>query len=288
MADTIEKIGRSIVQHGPYNRRVYLMKLHDQDAHRILPAIDRLAHDNHYEKILAKVPWGSKPAYEKQGYVQEAVIPRYFKTREHAVFMCKYLSSRRRQITHQQRIKHILSLAKQKKQRPNKKKGAQFPDTRICRPEDGVKMSRVFKSVFETYPFPIFDAEYLATVMKKKQARYFCIENHRQINAIAASEIDPDHKGVEMTDFATLPEYRGQGFAGCILEAMEQEMAGQGMITAFSIARALSPGMNMLFARKGYTFGGTLLNNTNISGRIESMNVWHKPLKYSSDASSLN
>jgi len=278
MTDTIEKIGRSIVQHGHHNRRVYLMKQHDRDAFRILPALDRLAQDNHYEKILAKVPWGSKPAYEKQGYVQEAVIPQYYKTREHAVFMCKYFSSRRRQTAHQQQIKDILSLTKQKQQRPSKKKGTQFLDTRICRPEDGVKMSRVFKSVFKTYPFPIFDEGYLTTVMEKKQARYFCIENRRQINAIAASEIDPDHKGVEMTDFATLPEYRRQGFAGCLLENMEQDMAEQGIRTAFSIARALSPGMNMLFARKGYTFGGTLLNNTNISGRIESMNVWHKTL----------
>ena len=286
MVDRIEKIGRSIVQHGPYNRRVYLMKLHSRDVLRILPTMDRLAHDNNYGKILAKVPWGSKSAYEKRGYIQEAVIPQYFNTQEHAVFMCKYLSSRRRQTAHQQQIQDILSLAKQKKRHPSKKKDAQLLDTRICKPEDGVEMSRVFKSVFKTYPFPIFDADYLTTVMKNKQARYFCIKNHQQINALAASEIDPEHKGVEMTDFATLPEYRQQGFAGCLLENMEQKMAEQGMRTAFSIARALSPGMNMLFARKGYTFGGTLLNNTNISGRIESMNVWHKPLR--SSPNSLN
>lgn len=278
MSDVIEKIGRSMVQHGPYNKRVYLMKLHSGDVLRILPTIDRLAHDNHYEKILAKVPWGSKSAYEKQGYVQEAVIPKYFKNQEHAVFMCKYLSSRRRQITHRQKVLDILCLAKKKKQQPSKKNGARCPATRICRPEDGVEMSRVFRSVFKTYPFPIFDADYLSTVMKKKQVRYFCIENHQQISALAASEIDLDHKGVEMTDFATLPEFRGQGFAGCLLENMEREMAGLGMRMFFSIARALSPGMNALFAGRGYDFGGTLLNNTNISGRIESMNVWYRRL----------
>ncbi|MBW2514549.1 MAG: putative beta-lysine N-acetyltransferase, partial [Deltaproteobacteria bacterium] len=218
MSDEIEKIGRSMVQHGPYNKRVYLMKLHSRDVLRILPTIDRLAHDNHYEKILAKVPWGSKSAYEKQGYVQEAVIPKYFKNQEHAVFMCKYLSSRRRRIAHPRKIRDILSLAKQKKQHPYKKNDTQCLHTRACRPEDGVEMSRVFKTVFKTYPFPIFDADYLSTVMEKKQVRYFCIENHRQISAIAASEIDIDHKGVEMTDFATLPEFRGQGFAGCLLE----------------------------------------------------------------------
>ena len=283
MADIIEKIGRSIVQHGPYNRRVYLMKLHGRDVLQILPALDRLAHDNHYEKILAKVPSESEAAFEKQGYVQEAVIPEYFKNREHAFFMCKYLSSSRRQITEYQQIRDILSLAKQQGQLPWKKESTQSLHIRICEPGDADEMSRVFKSVFKTYPFPIFDAEHLSTVMKNKQARYFCIENDRQINAIAASEIDPDNKGVEMTDFATLPEYRGRGFAGCLLEDMERAMTGQGMKTAFSIARALSPAMNILFARKGYAFGGTLVNNTHISGRIESMNVWYKAIGASPD-----
>ncbi|MFC1875692.1 putative beta-lysine N-acetyltransferase [Thermodesulfobacteriota bacterium] len=278
MADSIEKINRSIVQHGPYNRRVYLMKLHVQDVLHILPALDRLAHEKHYEKILAKVPSESKPVFEKQGYIQEAVIPEYFNNREHAFFMCKYLSSSRRQITDRQQIRDILFLAKQQGQLPSKKKSTQSLNIRICGPEDADEMSRVFKSVFRTYPFPIFDTKHLFIVMKNKQARYFCIENDRKINAIAASEIDPDNKGVEMTDFATLSEYRGRGFAGYLLEHMERAMTGQGMKTAFSIARALSPAMNILFAREGYAFGGTLVNNTHISGRIESMNVWYKAL----------
>jgi len=62
------------------------------------------------------------------------------------------------------------------------------------------------------------------------------------------------------------------------LEEMERSMTEQGMRTAFSIARALSPAMNILFAKEGYIFGGTLVNNTQIAGHVESMNVWHKHL----------
>jgi hypothetical protein len=36
--------------------------------------------------------------------------------------------------------------------------------------------------------------------------------------------------------------------------------------------------MNFVFAGAGYAFGGTLVNNTGISGRLESMNVWYRPL----------
>jgi beta-lysine N6-acetyltransferase len=36
--------------------------------------------------------------------------------------------------------------------------------------------------------------------------------------------------------------------------------------------------MNKTFAALGYRYGGTLVNNTQICGDLESMNVWHKPL----------
>jgi hypothetical protein len=36
--------------------------------------------------------------------------------------------------------------------------------------------------------------------------------------------------------------------------------------------------MNSTFASAGYLFGGMLPNNTNISGSMESMNIWYKKL----------
>ena len=55
-------------------------------------------------------------------------------------------------------------------------------------------------------------------------------------------------------------------------------MQRRGILTAYTIARSLSYGMNITFARQGYRFGGTLTNNTEISGAIESMNVWYRSL----------
>ena len=40
----------------------------------------------------------------------------------------------------------------------------------------------------------------------------------------------------------------------------------------------MSAGMNITFSKNGYKYGGTLVNNTDISGQIESMNVWFKNL----------
>jgi hypothetical protein len=63
-----------------------------------------------------------------------------------------------------------------------------------------------------------------------------------------------------------------------MLEEMQRSMRRQGIRMAFSIARALSPGMNVIFAKNGYRYAGTLGHNTNIAGRIESMNVWYKQM----------
>jgi putative beta-lysine N-acetyltransferase len=81
-----------------------------------------------------------------------------------------------------------------------------------------------------------------------------------------------------MTDFATLPEFRGNGFAELLLKYMENQMVSCQMLTAYTIARAISPAMNITFGKGGYAYGGRLVNNTNIMGNIESMNVWYKKL----------
>jgi len=96
--------------------------------------------------------------------------------------------------------------------------------------------------------------------------------------AAASAEMDEDSGNVEMTDFATLPSHRGRSMAQHLLAEMESALSGSSIQTAYTIARALSAGMNITFSKAGYRFGGTLINNTQISGRIEPMNVWYKAL----------
>lgn len=105
---------------------------------------------------------------------------------------------------------------------------------------------------------------------------YFGAEIDGKLIALASAEMDREAAHVEMTDFATLPEQAGHNLSLHLLQQMEQAMQEEKMHTAYTIARAASPAMNITFARAGYTFAGRLKNNTNISGNIESMNVWYK------------
>jgi putative beta-lysine N-acetyltransferase len=151
------------------------------------------------------------------------------------------------------------------------------PPVESAGPGDAEEMSTVYREVFPSYPFPIHDPGYLAKTMLDN-VRYYCIRHEGRIVSLSSAEMDPDGRNAEMTDFATLPSHRGAGHAVHLLAKMEDDMVHRDIRTAYTIARSMSPGMNITFAKLDYIYSGTLINNTDISGNIESMNVWYKHL----------
>jgi len=124
----------------------------------------------------------------------------------------------------------------------------------------------------------VHEKDYIIKTMDKNLIYFYIADREDQIVSVSSLEVDWEGKNAEMTDFATIPEYRGNGFASFLLLQMEKEMHQLKLTKAFTIARAVSYGMNITFAKCGFEYCGTLVNNTNISGDLESMNVWHKDI----------
>lgn len=276
MFDTLEKMDHSLVQHGPVNNRVYLMKVAGDDLPGIIFKIDVLAKRQGYTKLFVKVPRQVKPLFDQAGYVEEAAIPGFYHGDTDAVFLCKYLDPQRQADPEKPQIDAILALTAEKGKTAPAVPADDGIEIRPAAPDDAEIMADVFKQVFESYPFPIHDPAYLRETMKT-HIQYFVAVENGHIIAVSSAEMDTEAENVEMTDFATLPACRGKSLAVRLLKEMETHMHNAGMKTFYTIARALSPGMNITFARCGYQYGGTLINNTNICGKIESMNIWHKP-----------
>jgi len=274
------KIGRSVIQHGPLNRRVYLMKLAARDFPDIMPRIDALVEREKYTKIFTKVPAWAYAELRNRGYLQEAFIPAFYQGVEDAFFLSKFVNSDRAKVPENDHLTmagHLKKAFARRKRTPPEvrlKKGLQM---RVCDLKDAEALARLYKTVFQSYPFPVHDPAYIEQTMKS-DVLYFGIFNEEKLVAASSAEMDIEEKNAEMTDFATLPESRGQSFSTVLLQKMEQEMMKRALPTLFTIARSLSAGMNITFARNGYRFSGTLVNNTNISGKIESMNIWYKRL----------
>ncbi len=276
MSDTIIRFGESLIQHGDENDRVYLMHLSMDDMPDILTSIDMLAKEHGYSKIFAKVPSVAEDAFRTCGYITEARIPQFFHQNEDGCFLGRYLSSQRSLEAHPKTVKAILDAAK--KRQPERKQKLQ--DSYMMRktsPDDASEMAALYRRVFETYPFPIHDPKYLIQTMNNEVV-YFGIWHNGLLAALSSCEMHGGESNAEMTDFAVLPSHRGQNLALHLLDQMEMELAERHIGMAYTIARAYSFGMNITFAKAGYVFAGTLTNNTNISGQIESMNVWYKPV----------
>jgi lysine 2,3-aminomutase len=274
--DQITMLDKSLIQHGKNSDRIYLMSLDRKDMPDILEKLDNLAATERYGKISAKIPEKFVPQFEEYGYEPEAVIPKFFKGRETGYFMAKFLDEKRRQKTNVSLLKDVLKKAM------SKEVNAEFEENlsykiKECTPDDAEKMAEIYNDVFLTYPFPINKPEYILQTMKEG-VTYYGAWYKKRLAALSSAEQYPQHKVVEMTDFATLPSHQGQGIASYLLNRMEKDMKEKGFKTAYTSARAVSYGMNGVFAKMGYSFAGTLINNTSISGHIEHMNVWYKQL----------
>lgn len=277
MSDSIETLNGSVIQHGKYNDRIYLMKLGNGDVKTTIEQLQGLAESQSYTKIIVKVPARALPEFEAGGYRLEASVPRFYGGEEHAFFMAKYLADERSIERDPETVRNVLTAARDKAGEGVTSEPGNGFDFFVADETDADEISRVYARVFDSYPFPIYEKDYVLETMRDNVV-YFCIRESGRIVSVASSEMDREAENVEMTDFATLPEHRGNSFAVFLLDKMEQEMSKRGIRTAYTIARSVSFGMNITFARLRYHYGGTLTNNTNICGRMESMNIWYKPL----------
>ncbi|NLE10680.1 MAG: putative beta-lysine N-acetyltransferase [Actinobacteria bacterium] len=280
--DRVEHVGGAVVQHGRLSDRVYLLKP-GESAEDDLALMERLARRHGYSKLFAKISEERQDAFLGAGYEIEARIPGAAGGPD-LLFCSRFLDpGRKRERFTDQSLKVIRAAILESA-------SARDGDTSKSRADDGIllqaadgsdagELAALYGSVFATYPFPIGDAEFIRQTMSSGTA-YFLARDaaNEQVIAAASAEMLRSLAACEMTDFATLPERRGLGIAGLLLQALEREVIDTGVRMAFTIARSTSLGMNVVFARQGYTYAGTLVNNTNIAGRIESMNVWYRAL----------
>lgn len=277
MHDELVAIQYGLIHHGKLNDRVYAIKVPSADCYNFITTIEKLAEENRYGKIIAKVPDYLKDLFILRGYGEEAKVSYFYQGESDCFFLSKYMDPKRKKVKNKKIIDQVLRIALKNKRvfyRPPIESGF------VCKKaeaKDIQDMTGLYQKVFASYPFPIHECSYIEETMKN-QVMYFGVWQQGELAALASSEIDWENKNAEMTDFAVAPEYRGQNISSFLLQTMEEEMKRSGILTVYTIARAVSHGMNCAFSKNGYQFSGTLFNNTHISGSIESMNVWYKIL----------
>ncbi len=275
--DRLGNVGHSLVHHGSQSDRGYLLKLHPKDGPTIAKRLERLAQQNGYTKLLAKV--AASDAEYFPGWILEARIPGFYNLEKDGVFLAKYLAVWRKDPEDPEQIREIVALARKK---------AGEPAANSCLPEGysivrlgkehAEAMGELYGQVFSSYPFPILDPEFIRECMDRNVHYLGVLDGEGRLVAVAAADVGEQAGHVERTECATRKELRNMGLAGLLLGRMDADMRELGLKVAYTICRAASTGINVNFARSGYLFAGTLVNNTHISGGLSSMNIWYKAL----------
>lgn len=269
-------MGRSKVQHGQHNDRIFV----DDYKHALDPylidKLDLMVEDHEYGKIIAKTPKAAKIKFIRNGFDQEAKIPGFYNGKKSCFFMAKYTNPDRKVVSNRDELLSIVREAKKKKK-----------DTKMLTPleegyeiklldlRDAKRIADIYDQVFKTHPYPIEDPIYIEENMGH-ETLYFGLLKDDELIGVSACCVNFHEENVEVTDFAILPKYRGYNYSMHLMKKMETVMIAAGMKTAYTMTRAGSPSMNKIFGKNGYKYGGTLWNNNQISGGIESMNIWYK------------
>lgn len=264
----------------PYNRRITVYEfdlVRDHGAGEMVQVLVEKAKAHGLDKIWLKSGTKWKHAFLSAGMKLEASIPGYYKGEEPALIFAMYLSTKRQTPSNSRGSDLVKKLISGFKTGTGKRMLPAAITLKWGQPEHCPALARLYSKVFPTYPFPVSDPDYLKHTMDNGTC-YIMAWHNEELIAAASAEINRPQKNAEMTDFATLPMWRGYGLASCLLAQLESRLKSEGYRCLYTIARSSSAGMNKVFAGAGYSFSGVLINNCNIGGGFEDMNVWSKIL----------
>lgn len=255
-----------------YNNRI-VCHLGDASEEEIID-ICRLEEENQVGKTIIYTVQAYGEILQAHGYQQEGVINGYFNGEDGYVFT-KFLKVDRERSSYQDANEKTMAIVNQDNKDVSDVKLDEDYQLVMAGEKDAGDLASIYKKVFKYYPSNVHDPEYLR---RKIGDDYFFImvKHGGTVVSVASAMVDPQLKSAEITDCATDPDYRGNGFLYPIITKLEKQLKKKGIKTFYSLTRAQSPGMNLTVKRLGYQYQGRLVNNCKIFSGYEDMNIWTK------------
>lgn len=265
-----------------YNKRLKVLDYEATDYSALTARIGWLAEANDFDKIFIKATRSDWQTFLRYGYLLEGILKYYYKGQD-AYIMSRFRTNERLHSNHlieeTELIEKILNEANN-----DEHTAPPVPDLPddyrlvLATEEHIPAMVALYRVVFATYPSPLTHPDYVLQTMERNIIYRVVMNGQDQVVAAASADIDFKHSNAELTDCATLKSERGKGLMSHILQALETDLQDRGIMTGYTLARAVSVGMNKVFSRLGYEFSGRLVNNCDIYGQFEDMNIWAKRL----------
>ncbi|HBX23246.1 MAG TPA: putative beta-lysine N-acetyltransferase [Desulfotomaculum sp.] len=256
------------------NKRLKVLHYRVQDWPQAVSWLDRAACEHQLGKILFNIKSPENYVLNNFGYIQEGVIPAFFRGAD-ALCFSRFTDFERSQSQYQEQEEDILTQIKNTQHRSATKMLPAGLKLNRIDPDQAEDLVALYRQIFSSYPSPLLDPDYVFKVMTTHVCFWGVFKGDTIISA-ASAEMDLVNCNAEITDCATLPVYRGQGLLSHLISVLEKEMQARKIGPLYSLARAGSYGMNAALDRLGYAYRGRFINNCHIGGRFEDMNLWTK------------
>lgn len=263
-----------------YNQRIKVVEYEGSDIDGLVFKLRFIAEANGFDKIICMASRSDWQQFLRHGYVLEAVL-KYCLRGEDAYVVSKFRSQERLTSPNLMEETRLIEDIMAQETSPELESDIVVPTDfrfRMAKREDIPSLIELYQSIFESYPSPLMHVDYLEAVFHKETLFAVATEGDRVV-AAASAELSPSHKAAELTDCATHPQARGKGLMSGLLSLLEGALAERQYICAYTMARARSFGMNNVFYQLGYEFLGRLVNNCDIYGAYEDMNIWVRNLE---------
>lgn len=259
-----------------YNKRLKIFDYKVTDFSALTQRLVWLAKHNKFDKIFVKARKRDFQRFLSHGFVLEGIL-RYYFNGDDAYVLSRFSSKSRaiskNLISESELIEGLIYNTEKKKVKKLESDIKMITATAEHIPQ----LTFIYKSVFETYPSPLTNPDYIKSTMDRNVVYKIAVQQGEAI-AAASAEINKKHSNAEMTDCATTPKARNKGLMQHILISLEKDLRRMDIKTAYTLARAKSVSMNKVFFRLDYEYSGRLINNCDIFGSYEDMNIWVKKL----------
>lgn len=224
-------------------------------------------------RVVVLAPAHLERGLETAGLTTEARMPGFYGGAEECAVMGAALDPERSESDAQEALRRVDTLL----HGPVAPSTHPAVPTEVASPSDAEAIAELIGASFEHYPTPSGVPEYIAKQIEDGTP-FRVVRDGSDVVAVASADIVAEARTAELTDCATAPEHRGRGLMQSVLRGLVDDLRERRFPTAFTLARAAIPGINVAFRRLGFTWRGRMVQSCRIGRGLEDMNVWSRTL----------
>lgn len=267
----------------PYSDRLRCDHPDVGDPAALGEALIREARARDRGRVVVMVRAGLAPGLEAAGLETEGVMPGFYRGEEDCAVMGYWPEPDRASLADAEGVALVQRIVEAQAEvvtdntvsLPQRR--THPAPTALATVEDAPAIAELLADTFSQYPTPSSSPEYIAHAIEGGTP-FRLVREVSDVVACASADLVREARTAELTDCATRPSHRGRGLMKAILDDLIDDLRALDYPTAYTLARARVPGINLAFQRLGFVFRGTMAQSCRIGDGLEDMNIWSRSI----------